>query len=110
MAVKSLKRQAFCGAFLAACLVGTPATAWPVDVYLDVPVGGHRIERLAPVTWVHVEAPDTASAEVLPTGELLVDGKAAGRTLLVGAADGRVGFWLLRVGVAPTADPKATDA
>lgn len=87
---------------LGASLWPAGAQAWPVDVYTDVRVGEERFERLAAVQWAEVEDPTIAEAEVLPSGELLITGKAKGRTLLLLYAEGKFAVWRVRVGTPPT--------
>jgi len=84
---------------LLACGILSPgaALAWPVDVYVDVDAGGRWFQRLSTVDWVEVQDPKIATAEVLPSGELFVEGKSPGRTLLLAYAEGRFAVWRIRV-------------
>lgn len=83
---------------LLSCLVlPSAATAWPVDVELEVPVAADRFEKLTAVGWAEVEDPAVVQVEVLPAGELLVTGKAPGQTLVLLYAEGRFAVWRVRV-------------
>ncbi len=87
------------------------AHAWPADVYVDLEQGREVFRRLAALEWVEVEDPSIATAEVLPSGELLLTGVKAGRTLLLLYAEGKFAVWRLRI--APKgeqAKPAAGDA
>ncbi len=86
---------------IAIVLVSTGAHAWPADVYADLRAGEERFEKLAAVEWVEVEDPTVLDAEVLPSGELLLTGKAKGRTLLLLYAEGKFAVWRVRVGTPP---------
>lgn len=79
-------------------LASPRARAWPVDIYVDLEVGREKFQRLAAVDWVEVEDPEVATAEVMESGELLLTGKAPGRTLLLLYAEGTLAVWRLRVG------------
>ena len=72
--------------------------AWPVDVVVDLEVGSEKFHRLSGAEWMEVEDPAVAGAELLESGELLLTGKAPGRTLLLLYGQGRVAAWRLRVG------------
>jgi hypothetical protein len=82
---------------LAVLLAGGAAPAWPADVYLDLTVGNVAFKRLAAVSFVEVEDASIAEAEVMPSGELMLTGKAEGRTLLLLYAEGKFAVWRLRV-------------
>ena len=76
------------------------AWAWPVDEVLDIREGGHRFQKLLAPSWVQVENPKVATADIFPdTGEVLLEGKSTGRTLMVAYAQGRVTVWQVRVGL-----------
>lgn len=84
------------------CLCATTAGwAWPVDVYVDLQAGKEEFRRLTAVSWVDVEDPSIADAEVLPSGELLLTGRAPGRTLVLLYAEGKFAVWRVRVAAAP---------
>lgn len=90
-------------------LAAGAAYAWPADVYVDLEVGAERFQRLSALDWVEVEDPSVATAEVLDSGELLLTGKAPGRTLLLLYAEGKVAVWRLRVaakGAKPKVEPE----
>jgi hypothetical protein len=90
-----------------ALLVPALAFAWPVDMAFDVPEGGHHFQRVAPIGWVETEDPSIATAEVLPSGEVLIEGKAVGSTLLLAEAEGKFAVWRIRVvGKSERAQPK----
>lgn len=74
------------------------AQAWPADVYVDLEQGREAFRRLAAIEWVEVEDPLIATAEVLPSGELLLTGNKPGRTLALLYAEGKFAVWRLRVG------------
>ena len=67
-------------ALFASLLVASAAGAWPVDNIIDVEPGGEKFQRLGAVDWFEVENPAIAQVEWLDSGELLVTGKAKGRT------------------------------
>jgi hypothetical protein len=74
------------------------AQAWPVDLYLDLEAGAEKVHRLPGLSWVESEDEKIAEVEVLPTGdELLILGKAPGRTLVLIYAEGRIAVWRIRV-------------
>lgn len=78
-------------------LLAPAAGAWPVDVYVDLEAGREKFQRLAALDWVEVEDPSVATAEIMESGELLLTGKAPGRTLLLLYAEGQLATWRLRV-------------
>jgi hypothetical protein len=82
---------------LATLLAPLPALAWPADVYLDVEKGGEKFQRLGAVDWFEVEDPSIAQVEWLSSNELLVTGKALGRTLVLFYAQGTAAVWRIRV-------------
>lgn len=82
---------------LIAVLLPTMAFAWPVDVYEDLQAGKDEIRKLAAISWAEVEDPTVATVEVLPSGELLLTGKAPGRTLVLLYAEGKFAVWRIRV-------------
>lgn len=82
---------------LGCLMLPSAASAWPVDVELDVQVGADRFEKLTAVGWAEVEDPAVVQVEVLPAGELLVTGKAPGQTLVLLYAEGRFAVWRVRV-------------
>lgn len=82
---------------IAAALLPSLAFAWPVDVTADLVAGKDEIRKLAALSWAEVEDPKVATVEVLPSGELLLTGKAPGRTLALLYAEGKFAVWRLRV-------------
>ncbi len=74
------------------------ARAWPADVYVDLKVGEERFEKVSALGFVHSQDPDVLAAEVLPSGELFLHGKAKGRALLLLYSEGRFAVWRVRVG------------
>ncbi|MFN0061566.1 MAG: pilus assembly protein N-terminal domain-containing protein [Myxococcaceae bacterium] len=93
--------------FCLSALASVAARAWPVDVYFDAQVDVPKFHRLSHVEWVEVEDPQVAEAEILPSGELMIVGRAKGRTLLLLFADGRFAVWRIRVGTPPLHDETA---
>jgi hypothetical protein len=81
------------------------ASAWPVDWIHDVEVGKERFVRLPSVDWFEVEDGAVAQVEWLESGELLISGLKAGRTLVLLGSEGKVAAWRVRVGVPSNADP-----
>jgi Pilus formation protein N terminal region len=79
-------------------LFAASAQAWPVDVYVDLEQGRETFKRLAAIEWVEVEDASVATAEVLPSRELLLTGHKPGRTLLLLYAEGKFAVWRLRIG------------
>jgi hypothetical protein len=102
--------------WLAALLAPLSARAWPADVYLDVEKGGEKFQRLGAVDWLEVEDPSIAQVEWLSSSnELLVTGKAVGRTLVLLYAQGTAAVWRIRVREKgappqPVASPSALEA
>lgn len=82
---------------LLGCVLGGSARAWPVDLKVAVPEGGEIFRKLSSIDGVESADPKIALAEVLPTGELMISGVAAGRTLLLLHAEGRMAVWRLEV-------------
>ncbi|MBI3181911.1 MAG: pilus assembly protein N-terminal domain-containing protein [Myxococcales bacterium] len=85
---------------LIACLslfVPSASLAWPVDLYVDLEPGAEKFHRLAEVSWLEVEDPEVAKAEVMESGELMLSGVTPGRTLLLLYAQGRFALWRIRV-------------
>lgn len=76
------------------------ARAWPVDVYVEVAAGAETFTRFEGVDWVEVEDTKIASAEPFPSGEVLVNGLAPGRTLLLVYGQGRFSVWRVTVSAA----------
>lgn len=92
------RRTSALAVVLCACaLWAAPALAWPVDVLVDLPAGSDEIRKLSAVSWVQSEDASIADAEVLPSGELLLTGKAPGRTLVLLYAEGKFAVWRVRV-------------
>jgi hypothetical protein len=81
------------------------ARAWPVDWIQDVEVGKERFVRLPSLDWFEVEDPAVAQVEWLESGELLLSGLKAGRTLVLLGSEGKVAAWRVRVGVPSNAEP-----
>jgi hypothetical protein len=82
-------------------LVAHLLLAWPVDMVHDVEPGKEKFVRVAAVEWVDVEDPAVATAEIMESGEVLLSGHKAGRTLVLLYAEGRFAVWRLRVGGKP---------
>jgi hypothetical protein len=83
--------------WLAALLAPLAAHAWPADVYVDVEKGAEKFQRLGAVDWFEVENPSIAQVEWLSSNELLITGKAVGRTLVLLYAQGTTAVWRIRV-------------
>lgn len=81
-----------------AVLASTSTGAWPADVYVDLQSGKEEFRKLTAIAWAEVEDPEIAQAEVLPSGELLLTGRAPGRTLVLLYAEGKFAVWRVRVG------------
>jgi hypothetical protein len=94
---------------LAVALLPALAHAWPVETFVDVEAGGEKFQRLGAVDWLEVEDPSVATVEWLPSGELLVSGKKAGRTLVLLGAQGKSAVWGIRVS-AKGQKPKAVSS
>jgi hypothetical protein len=94
---------------LLALWLSLPAAAWPVDRVVPVEPGREAFVRLSAVDWAEAERPEVAEVEVLPSGELMFTGKAAGETLVLLYAEGRMGVWRVRVG-AGVGEPKRDEA
>lgn len=77
--------------------VGGAAWAWPIDVSVSVPAGDVHFERPAAIDWAESADPSIATIEVMPSGEVLVTGKAAGQTLALLYAEGKMGVWRITV-------------
>jgi hypothetical protein len=86
---------------LALCAPGG-ASAWPVDLYVDLRPGEERFEKLSALQWVDVDGQGVLTAEVLPSGELFLSGKEKGRTRVLLYAEGRFAVWRVRVGTPPS--------
>jgi hypothetical protein len=84
---------------LLALLFAVPGAAWPVDRVISVEPSREVFVRLSAMDWVDVERPEVAEVEVLPSGELMFTGKAAGESLVLLYAEGRMAVWRVRVGV-----------
>ena len=82
---------------LVVCAAPLCAQAWPADVYVDLEAGGQKVERPSAVEWVEVEDAKVATAQIQPSGELLLLGQKPGRTLLLLYAEGKFAVWRLRV-------------
>jgi hypothetical protein len=82
---------------VAALLVSASAGAWPVDVFFDLEVGRESFQRPSAISWIEIEDPRIATAEVLESGEILFTGVSAGRTLALLYAEGKMGVWRIRV-------------
>ncbi len=103
------------GILFATCLVagllGQRSMAWPVDWIHDVAVGREKFVKLSQVDWFEVEDPSIAELEwQKESGELLVMGKKAGRTLVLLGAEGRIAAWRVRVEASTTRDAKSMAA
>ncbi len=91
------------------------ASAWPVDVRVQLEPGKERFHKLSAVDWVEVEDPSVVTAEVLQgSNELLLTALKPGRTLLLLYAEGKFAVWQLVVGAPgrppepePSAEPLA---
>ena len=98
-------------AALAALLLPAAAMAWPVDGFIDVPVGSEKFVKFGALDGAHIEDPSIADVEVLSdSGELLVTAKKPGRTLVQLSAQGRFAVWRLRVGGEPLDETAVWDA
>lgn len=84
------------------------AHAWPVDHAIELAPGAERFEKLAAVDWVDVEHEQILSAEVLPSGELLLTGKSEGRTHLLLYVQGKFAVWRVDVGRVPAPDASSS--
>ncbi len=80
-----------------ALAVAVPARAVPVDNAVDLVVGDEHFLRLAGVVAAEIDSPAVVTAELLPSGEILLTAKAPGRTLLFLASEERTAAWRLRV-------------
>jgi hypothetical protein len=84
------------------------ALAWPVDWMHDVEVHKEKFIRLPRLDWFEVEDPKVLQVEWLEgSGELLLTGREAGRTVVLLGADGKVAAWRVRVGTKPVTDEAA---
>lgn len=95
-AAGSLAPGRACALALAAA-IAPAASALPVDSALDLTVGEERFLKFASVLAVETDAPQVATAEILPGGEVLVTGRGSGRALLFLADDTKTAAWRLRV-------------
>jgi hypothetical protein len=78
-------------------LISTSATAWPVDVLVEVKAGEEKFQKAAGVEWVDVKDPSVAAVEVLPGDEVLITPKRGPETLVLLYGEGRMGVWSLSV-------------
>jgi hypothetical protein len=99
------------GAAAGALLLSAAAFGWPVDAVIDVAEGKDRIERTGPLDWLEVAEPQVAELEALPSEEILITGRRAGRTLALAYGGGRLLALRLRVGQPEAArEPSAMGA
>jgi hypothetical protein len=92
-------------------LVASPiVSAWPVDQTVALGVDAPLIRPLAALEFVESKDPAIATAEVLPAGELLLQGLKPGSTLLLLYAEGKMAVWRLDVGPAPSAGKSPVNA
>jgi hypothetical protein len=94
-----------------ACLLPSVALAWPVERVMELSPGDPTFLKIGSLSFLDVENPSIATAEVLPTGEVMLLGLAPGQTLLMFHAEGRATFFRLRVAGAentraPSGSPK----
>jgi hypothetical protein len=82
--VEQVARRALCCAALLAVLLPVPAArAAPPDARIAIVLGAPRIERVgSEFTVVEVDEPGVLRAELLPSGELLLEPQRAGAALV----------------------------
>ncbi len=108
------ERFLFCRAVALALAAGlwlgaaAPASAAPADRRIEIEPGETRIERLGPVARLHVEDPERLHAEMLPSGEVLLEGRTVGVTHVFFHGQSWVYVWRVFVGAHP--DPEAREA
>lgn len=93
---------------LVLALAALPAGAAPFDreVHL-VPGGPPHFERFAGLARLSTSPPDRLHAEQLPSGEILLEGRAPGEAVLFLQADGAIRAWRVVVGEVPEPDVAA---
>lgn len=82
---------------LGCLLVPALCFAWPVDVFVDLEVGGDEFKKLSAISWAQSEDLGIVTVEVMPSGEILLTGKGPGRALILLYAEGKFAVWRARV-------------